>query len=94
MDDEVEASPQRVRDHLRRPLAGSRDLLLENAGNTVNEIVPFGLQVAVHGIVVPAFDRGKVAAAPQTIAEQNPGAVKQDDVYWTHDGEGDASRGG
>ena len=40
MDDEVEASAQRVRDHLRRPLAGSRDLLMKTAGNTVSEIVP------------------------------------------------------
>jgi transposase-like protein len=29
------ASPQRVRHHLRRPLAGSRNLLMKNAGNTV-----------------------------------------------------------
>ena len=35
MDDEVEASPERVRHHLRRPLAGSRDLLMKTAGNTV-----------------------------------------------------------
>ena len=47
MDDEVEASPQRVRDHLRRPLAGSRDLLMKTAGNTVNEIVP--VMDVVHG---------------------------------------------
>ena len=40
MDNEVEASTQRVRDHLRRPLAGSRDLLMKTAGNTVSEIVP------------------------------------------------------
>ena len=40
MDDEVEASAQRLRDHLRRPLAGSRDLLMETAGNTVGETVP------------------------------------------------------
>ena len=40
MDDAVEARAQRVRDHLRRPLAGSRDLLMKTAGNTVSEIVP------------------------------------------------------
>ena len=40
MDGEVEAGAQRVRDHLRRPLAGSRDLLMKTAGNTVTEIVP------------------------------------------------------
>ena len=40
MDHAVEASPQRVRDHLRRPLAGSRNLLTENARNTENETVP------------------------------------------------------
>jgi hypothetical protein len=40
MDDEVEASTQRLRDHFRRPLAGSRDLPMKTTGNTVNEIVP------------------------------------------------------
>ncbi len=40
MDHQVEASTQRIRDHLRRPLAGSRNLLMKTAGNTVNEIVP------------------------------------------------------
>ena len=40
MDDALEASPQRVLDHLRRPLPGRRDLLTNNAGNTVSETVP------------------------------------------------------
>jgi len=40
MEHALEASTQRVRDHLRRPLAGSRNLLMEAAGNTVNETVP------------------------------------------------------
>ena len=40
MDDEVEACAQRVRHHLRRPLAGSRNLLMNTAGNTVSETVP------------------------------------------------------
>ena len=35
MDDEVETSAERVRLHLRRPLAGSRNLLMKTAGNTV-----------------------------------------------------------
>ena len=33
-------SAQRVRDHLRRPIPRSRDLLIENAGNPVSEKVP------------------------------------------------------
>jgi transposase-like protein len=32
MGDAVEASAQRVRDHLRRPIPGSRDLLMDTAG--------------------------------------------------------------
>jgi hypothetical protein len=40
MDDAVEASSQRVRSHLRRPLTGSRNLLMQTAGNTVTETHP------------------------------------------------------
>ncbi len=43
MDNAVEASAQRVRDHIRRPIPGSRNLLMETAGNTDDtdkEIVP------------------------------------------------------
>jgi hypothetical protein len=40
MDDAVEASAERVRNHLRRPIPGSRNLLMNTAGNTVNEIAP------------------------------------------------------
>jgi hypothetical protein len=40
MDDAVEASAQRVRDHLRRPIPGRRRLLMETAGNTVSAIDP------------------------------------------------------
>ena len=42
MDDEVETRTQRVRHHLRRPLAGSRNLLMINAGNTVAVTDPSG----------------------------------------------------
>jgi len=35
MDHEVEASAERVRHHPRRPLAGSRNLLMETARNTI-----------------------------------------------------------
>jgi hypothetical protein len=37
----VEARPERVRDHLRRPLPCPRNLLAKTAGNTVNEIDPW-----------------------------------------------------
>jgi hypothetical protein len=42
MDNALEASPQRVRDHLRRPQAGSRNLFTEIAGNTVAVTDPGG----------------------------------------------------
>ena len=40
MDHAVEASLERVRDHLRRPIPGRRNLLMNTAGNTVSEIDP------------------------------------------------------
>jgi hypothetical protein len=43
MDHEVETSAERVRYHRRRPLAGSRDLLMETAGNTLPVTVPWTL---------------------------------------------------
>jgi hypothetical protein len=36
----VEASPERVLDHLRGPVPPRGDLLTEDAGNTVSEIDP------------------------------------------------------
>ena len=52
MDDAVEASAERVRDHLRRPHAGPRDLLMNTAGNTVSETVPFSGSEKVKSTVV------------------------------------------
>ena len=40
MDHALEASAQRVRHHLRRPIPGRRNLLTETAGNTVSETDP------------------------------------------------------
>jgi hypothetical protein len=40
MDDAVEASTQRIHDHLRRPIPGGRNLLMNTAGNTDRAIGP------------------------------------------------------
>ena len=40
MDNAAEARPEYVRDHLRRPIPDSANLLIKIAGNTVNETVP------------------------------------------------------
>jgi len=37
------STAQRVRHHVRRPLAGSRNLLMKTAGNTLSETVPIAL---------------------------------------------------
>ncbi len=39
----VEARSERIRDNLRRPVPGGRDLLTKTAGNTVGEIVPIAV---------------------------------------------------
>jgi hypothetical protein len=39
MDDALETSTERVRHHLRRPLAGSRNLLMKTAGRYRPEVV-------------------------------------------------------
>ena len=49
MDHAVETRTERVRDHLRRPLAVSRNLLMETAGNTVHGIDPLFSQVGGRG---------------------------------------------
>jgi putative transposase len=43
---------KRLLDHLRRPVPGRRDLLTNNAGNTVSEIVPAGWSRCPVGSVV------------------------------------------
>ena len=40
MGDALETGPERLLDHLRRPVPGRRNLLTEDAGNTVSETVP------------------------------------------------------
>ena len=41
MGSALEASSQRIRYHLRRPIPGREEVLTRNARNTVKEIVPF-----------------------------------------------------
>ena len=43
MDEPLETSPQRLRDHLRRPTLPNRQLTMPTAGYTVNPTVPFGV---------------------------------------------------
>lgn len=45
MDNALETSSQRIRNHLRRPIPGRGELLNEKARNTVNEIVPSTMQI-------------------------------------------------
>jgi len=52
MEDEVEASVERVRHHLRRPVAGSRNLLMKSGINTVPVYDPRTLPGAVTLAVV------------------------------------------
>jgi hypothetical protein len=40
MDHALETRAERVRNHLRRPIPGRRNLLAETAGNTVSETHP------------------------------------------------------
>ena len=55
MDDAMEASSQRIRHHLRRPLAGRRDLLNETAGNTLNETDPGSPKRALDQLVLEGW---------------------------------------
>jgi len=68
MDNALEASTQRVRHHLRRPLAGSRNLLMKTAGNTVGETVLLGRADYAHeptepggAVIAPALRHGHKA---------------------------------
>ena len=64
MDNAVETCPKCVRNHLRRPIPGSRNLLMENAGNTVNDIVPLFHGVRNLSAVVPRPSRVAVPMVP------------------------------
>src|SRR4051794_11358664 len=56
MGDAVEASTQRVRSHLGRPLAASGNLLMQTARNTVSETDPPSMSTLV--VVWPCADIG------------------------------------
>ncbi len=48
---DLEAGPERIRHHLRRPVPGRRDLLTQPPGNTVNEIDPRSVLPVRAGVV-------------------------------------------
>lgn len=80
MDHEMEASAQRVRDHPRRPLDGSRDLLMETAGNTVYETVPAVLVIGgadLLGALPGDFDLEVLFASGERGAQASVLAVGQ-----------------
>ena len=53
MDNAPEASSQRIRYHLRRPIPERCELINENARNTVNEIVPAATSGSVLRKILP-----------------------------------------
>jgi hypothetical protein len=68
MGDALEASAERVLDHLRRPIPGRGDLLTDDAGNTVSEIDPQATPQPTEGQAEENPGRrscGETPAAPQ-----------------------------
>ena len=60
----VEARPERIRDHLRRPHAGGGEPLTMNAGNTVRRTLPSSLRITLSS----ASDVPAVLALPEVVA--------------------------
>src|SRR6476646_1296019 len=71
---------QRVRHHLRRPIPGSRDLLMETAGNTVSAIDPQSAnQTGVYCGMKKIHFAGRVVrqrrVLPRSLDERSPEPV-------------------
>jgi len=74
MGSALEASSQRIRYHLRRPIPGRGEVLTRNARNTVKEIVPFRISEILEGGIASQLMRG---AARHEIVERH-----SRDIFW------------
>ena len=90
MGDALEASTERVLDHLRRPIPGRGDLLTDDAGNTVSEIDPPGEHAKSEGSPNPGsptehVTKGITSAVKAVWSPQQQARNRQEGwtILWT-----------